>query len=75
MDITYDPPRTTRTLPIAACRSSWCVASRWASALVVEDTRQVYAETRYQALGKIDGRLHMGGIHGARRVAAHHQPA
>ncbi|KCV52750.1 PF04365 family protein [Bordetella bronchiseptica 7E71] len=31
----------------------------WASAPVVEDAPQAYAETRYQALGKIDGRLHM----------------
>jgi hypothetical protein len=31
----------------------------WDSALIVEDLRKVYGESRYQALGLIEGRLHM----------------
>ncbi|GAB3792023.1 hypothetical protein GCM10028797_31630 [Dyella agri] len=41
-----------------ACRTS----GRWSSqraALFIEDTRQDYGEVRWQALGLLDGRLHM----------------
>jgi uncharacterized protein len=31
----------------------------WDSALIAEDIRKVYSEARYQALGMLNGRLHM----------------
>jgi uncharacterized DUF497 family protein len=35
------------------------VAFEWDNALIVEDTRTDYGERRFQALGFIDGRLHV----------------
>jgi len=59
MDITYDPAKNDKNIADRGLSFELVRGFEWASALVVKDTRQVYAETRYQALGKIDGRLHM----------------
>ena len=34
-------------------------AFEWDTALIVEDTRRDYGERRFQAVGVIDGRLHV----------------
>ncbi|KDD18375.1 BrnT family toxin [Bordetella bronchiseptica] len=59
MGITYDPAKNDKNIADRGLSFELVRGFEWASALVVEDARQAYAETRYQALGKIDGRLHM----------------
>ena len=59
MRVTYDPAKSLRNdeergLPFALAEDF-----DWASALIVEDTREDYGERRYQALGFIGEPLHM----------------
>lgn len=59
MDIIYDAAKNDRN--IAERGLSFALVRRldWNRAIVVEDARHDYGETRFQALGNIDGRLHM----------------
>ena len=45
----------------------------WATALIWEDTRKDYGESRYCVLGLIEDRLHRRGIYTARWKTASHQ--
>lgn len=59
MQITYDPAKDARNveergLPFALVRDF-----DWSSALIVEDDRFDYGESRYQAMGFIGDRLHV----------------
>lgn len=59
MDITYDPTKNDTNIADRGLSFELVRHFDWNSALVVEDTRRKYSESRFQALGKIDGRLHM----------------
>ena len=56
--ISFDPAKNERN--IASRGISFLVAElfEWDTALIVEDLRKGYGETRFQALGLIAGRLH-----------------
>ena len=59
MEITFDPAKNATN--IAARGISFADAERfdWATAVLGRDDRADYGEDRFQALGLIDGRLHM----------------
>jgi len=62
MDITYDPAKNDKSDKNIAVRGlsfDLVHSFDWNSAVIVEDARNDYSEARFQALGKIDGRLHM----------------
>jgi uncharacterized protein len=59
MDITYDPEKSARNVAERGLPFSLVEAFEWDGAVVVEDVRFDYPERRYQALGTINGRLHM----------------
>ncbi|MBU4612115.1 BrnT family toxin [Achromobacter sp. GG226] len=59
MDITYDVAKNDRNIADRGLSFDLVRRFDWNSALVAEDTRNDYGEPRFQALGMIDGRLHM----------------
>ena len=59
MGISYDPEKNTRNIVSRGLSFDSAVDFAWSTALVVEDTRRVYAERRFQPLGYIGERLHM----------------
>ncbi len=59
MAITYDPAKNERNIAERGISFDRADDFEWSSALVVEDTRKDYGERRFQALGLIEGRLHM----------------
>jgi uncharacterized DUF497 family protein len=70
MLISYDPNKNASNLSQGRTSFERVKDFDFSSATVVEDTRFDYPERRFQALGYIDGRLHMlvftpieGGIH------------
>jgi len=59
MDITYDAAKNDKNIADRGLSFELVHGFDWNTALVVEDTRNDYSEARFQALGKIEGRLHM----------------
>lgn len=59
MDITFDASKSERNVALRGIPFDLATMFEWDHALIVEDLRKVYGESRYQALGLIEGRLHM----------------
>lgn len=59
MAITYDPEKNEKNIRERGISFGRAADFEWSSALVVEDTRKDYGESRFQALGFIEERLHM----------------
>jgi uncharacterized DUF497 family protein len=59
VSLSYDLTKSERNEALRGLPFSLAEHFDWTTALVVEDTRKDYAERRYQALGLIDGQLHM----------------
>jgi uncharacterized DUF497 family protein len=57
--VSFDPAKSERNVATRGISFDQAAAFEWDTALVIEDTRQDYGERRFQALGLIDGRLHM----------------
>ena len=57
--ISFDAAKNKRNIASRGISFEAAAEFEWDTALVVEDTRRDYGERRYQALGVIDGRLHM----------------
>jgi hypothetical protein len=57
--IIYDPGKNENNLALRGISFDRAADFDWLSALVVEDKRKDYGEARFQALGFIEGRLHM----------------
>jgi hypothetical protein len=59
MRVTYDPAKSERNIAERGMAFDLAEDFDWSTALIAEDMRQDYLERRYQALGLIDGHLHM----------------
>ncbi len=59
MDISFDPAKDGRNVATRGLSFMRVADFDWGSALILEDFRKDYGERRFQALGFIDGRLHM----------------
>jgi uncharacterized DUF497 family protein len=59
MRVTFDPAKSSRNEELRGLPFALANEFDWSSALVVEDTREDYSESRFQALGYIDEHLHM----------------
>jgi uncharacterized DUF497 family protein len=59
MDIRFDPAKDARNIASRGLSFARVVSFDWSSALLKEDARRDDGERRFQALGLIDGRLHM----------------
>jgi uncharacterized protein len=57
--VAYDPDKNEKNLASRGISFDRATDFDWSSALVAEDTRKDYGELRFQALGFIEGRLHM----------------
>jgi uncharacterized protein len=57
--ISFDPAKNERNIAARGISFECAAAFEWDTALIVEDTRRDYGERRFQALGLIDGRLHV----------------
>jgi hypothetical protein len=52
--ITYDPDKNEKNIALRGISFDRAADFEWSSALVVEDNRKDYGETRFQALGFIE---------------------
>lgn len=59
MEIEFDANKSAENVVSRGLTFALVDGFDWDTALVVEDTRFDYPERRFQALGRIDGRLHM----------------
>lgn len=59
MDISFDASKSERNIALRGISFELAMAFEWDGALIVEDRRRDYGERRFQALGRINGRLHM----------------
>jgi uncharacterized protein len=59
VDITFDASKSKRNVALRGMPFDLAAMFEWDSALIIEDLRRDYGESRFQALGLIDGRLHM----------------
>lgn len=59
MDISFDASKSERNIALRGISFGLAMAFEWEGALIVEDMRRDYGERRFQALGRINGRLHM----------------
>lgn len=59
MDLSFGRAKDGRNVALRGISLARATDFDWNSAPIVEDTRKDYGETRYQALGLIDDRLHM----------------
>jgi hypothetical protein len=57
--ITYDPDKNEKNIALRGISFDRAADFEWSSALVVEDNCKDYCETRFQALGFIEERLHV----------------
>ena len=57
--ITFDASKSERNLALRGIPFDLASAFAWDSALIAEDLRKDYGESRFQALGLIEGRLYM----------------
>jgi uncharacterized protein len=59
MRISFDVSKSERNVALRGIPFDLAAIFEWDSALIVEDARRDYGERRFQALGRIDGRLYM----------------
>lgn len=59
MSISYDPDKNDKNVAERGISFERAAEFEWSSALIVEDTRKDYGESRFQALGFIGKRLHV----------------
>lgn len=59
MEISYDPAKNARNIAERGISFDRATEFDWSEALIVEDNRMDYGERRFQALGLMEGRLHM----------------
>ena len=59
MAISFDPAKNERNIATRGIPFERAAAFEWDTALIAEDSRRDYGERRFQALGVIDGRLHV----------------
>jgi uncharacterized DUF497 family protein len=59
VNISFDVSKSERNVALRGISVELAIGFEWDSALIVEDVRRNYGESRFQALGKIEGRLHM----------------
>lgn len=59
MRLTWNPAKNERNVAERGIPFSLAEEMDWTSALIAEDTRKVYSERRYQAMGFIGEGLHM----------------
>jgi uncharacterized DUF497 family protein len=59
MKIEFDPVKSEKNSVERGLPFNMIDAFEWASALMAEDIRKVYPERRFEAIGFIDGRLHV----------------
>jgi uncharacterized DUF497 family protein len=57
--ISFDAAKNARNMASRGISFEAATEFEWDAALIAEDTRRDYGERRYQALGGIDGRLHI----------------
>ena len=57
-DISFDPVKSQRNELERGLPFNLVEAMEWGTSLIKEDTRKDYGESRFLALGKIQGRLH-----------------
>ncbi|MEI6986057.1 MAG: BrnT family toxin [Rhodospirillaceae bacterium] len=59
MSITFDAAKNAQNIAARGIPFEMAERFKWDKALVVKDDRADFGEYRYQALGLIEGRLHM----------------
>jgi len=59
MEITFDPDKNARNIRDRGLSFERVREFDFETAVVVQDTRRAYTEPRFQALGVLDGRLHV----------------
>lgn len=59
MAISFDPAKNERNIAARGISFERAAVFEWDTALIAEDTRRDYGERRFQALGVVDGRLHV----------------
>ena len=59
MKLDFDPAKSDRNIAERGLSFQRVEAFEFAAALIAEDVRKPYPERRFQALGHVDGRLHM----------------
>jgi uncharacterized DUF497 family protein len=59
MRISFDVSKSERNVALRGIPFDLAAIFEWDSALIVEDVRRDYGERRFQALGRIEGRLFM----------------
>jgi uncharacterized protein len=59
VSISYDPDKNEKNIAERGISFEQATEFEWSSALIVEDTRNDYGESRFQALGFIGKRLHV----------------
>jgi uncharacterized protein len=59
VNISYDPGKNEKNIAEHGISFERVAEFEWSSALIVEDTRKDYGESRFQALGFIGKRLHV----------------
>lgn len=59
MSIGYDPDKNDKNVAERGISFERAAEFEWSSALIVEDTRKDYGESRFQALGFVGKRLHV----------------
>jgi uncharacterized DUF497 family protein len=58
LPITFDPAKNARNIAERDLSFERPAELDWETAIVVEDTRRDYGETRLRVLARLDGRLH-----------------
>jgi len=59
IEIEYNPKKNQQNIKERGISFDTAINFEWDSALVIEDTRKDYGESRYSAIGFIDDRLHV----------------
>ncbi len=59
MKISFDASKSERNIALRGISFELATAFEWDSALIIEDVRRDYGESRFQALGRIEKRLYM----------------
>ena len=59
MKISFDVSKSERNIALRGISFELATAFEWDSALIIEDVRRDYGESRFQALGRIEKRIYM----------------
>jgi len=59
VDITFDPAKNARNIAERGLSFARAAEFDFTTALIGQDTRQIYPEPRFVALGFLEGRLHV----------------